>query len=272
MAFITAKDGTQLFVNDWGAGPPIVLIHGWPLHSGMWDYQAPYLASQGYRVVAYDRRGFGRSEQPWNGYDYDTLADDLAAVIDGLQLEGATLVGFSMGGGEVVRYLRRHGPAKVARAALVAAVTPFLLQTPDHEGAPASLFEGMVSGLEKDRPHFLANFGKTFMGAGLLNFSVSSEYLQSLLMMAMMASQKATVDCVRAFGMTDFRADMAALTMPTLIVHGTADGTVPIGISGRAAAKMVPHATFLEYDDAPHGLHFTEKDRLNADLLAFMRA
>jgi len=272
MAFIDIRDGTRLFVNDWGAGKPVVLIHGWPLSSGMWDYQASYLASQGLRVVTYDRRGFGRSDQPWTGYDYDTLADDLADVIDGLKLQDATLVGFSMGGGEVVRYLRRHGPAKVARAALVSAVTPYLLQTPEHPaGAPASLFEGMVSGLEADRPHFLAGFGKKFMGAGLLNFSVSSDYLQSLLTMALAGSQKATVDCVRAFGMTDFRADMAALTMPTLIVHGTADETVPIDISGRVAAKLVPHATFLEYAGAPHGLHFTEKERLNADLLAFVR-
>ncbi len=272
MAFIDTRDGTRLFVNDWGAGKPIVLIHGWPLSSGMWDYQAAYLASQGLRVVTYDRRGFGRSDQPWTGYDYNTLADDLADVIDGLKLQDATLVGFSMGGGEVVRYLRRHGPAKVARAALVAAVTPYLLQTAEHpEGAPASLFEGMVSGLEADRPHFLAGFGKKFMGSGLLNFSVSADYLQSLLTMALAGSQKATVDCVRAFGMTDFRADMAALTMPTLIVHGTADETVPIDISGRVAAKMVPHATFLEYKGAPHGLHFTEKDRLNADLLAFVK-
>ena len=272
MAFLEAGDGTRLFYNDWGAGPPVVLIHGWPLDSDMWEYQARALANSGLRVVAYDRRGFGRSDQPWSGYDYDTLADDLHSVMAKLDLRGATLVGFSMGGGEVARYLSRHGAERVARAALIAAVTPFLLKTPDNaEGADASVFDQMVAGLERDRPSFLASFGKAFFGAGLLNFSVSSELLQWAQTMALLGSAKATIDCVRALSQTDFRADMRAFTVPTLIVHGTSDHTVPIDVSGRRAARMVPQARFLEYDGAPHALFYTERDRLNADLLGFVK-
>ena len=272
MPTIRTKDGTALHCNDWGSGPPVVLIHGWPLSSEMWEYQSVFLAGQGLRVVSYDRRGFGRSAQPWSGYDYDTLADDLVAVLDALDLREATLVGFSMGGGEVARYLARHGAGRVAKAALVAAVTPFLLKTPDHpEGVDRSVFDGIVAGLKADRPGFLAGFGKTFFGAGLLTFSVSSEILQWSLMMAMQGSPKATLDCVRSFSETDFRADMGAFTVPTLIVHGEADKTVPIDVAGRAAAKLVPQAKFVAYEGAPHGLFYTERDRLNQDLLGFVR-
>ena len=273
MPTLKAADGTQLFYNDWGSGKPLVLIHGWPLDSDMWEYQTSYLATQGLRCIAYDRRGFGRSDQPWTGYDYDTLADDLAAVIDQLDLREVTLVGFSMGGGEVARYLSRHGAGRVARAALISAVTPYLLKTPANaDGADQSVFDQMVDGLRADRPHFLAGFGKTFFGAGLLNFSVSAEILQWANMMALLASPKATTDCVRAFSETDFRPDMAAFTMPTLIVHGASDATVPAAVSGRRAAQMIPHAQYIEYAGAPHALTFTEKDRLNADLLAFARS
>ena len=274
MPTIEARDGTKLFYKDWGTGDPVVLIHGWPLNADMWEYQMPALASRGLRCIAYDRRGFGRSDQPWTGYEYETLADDLAALLEGLDLRRVTLVGFSMGGGEVARYLSRHGSGRVSRAVLLAAVTPFLLRTADNpDGADRSVFEGMVAGLEKDRPDFLSGFGKQFFGAGLLNFSVSSDILQWAQWMALQASPKATVDCVRAFGETDFRPDMAAFAgVPTLIVHGTADQPVPIDVSARAAAKLIPHAELKEYPGAPHALFFTEKDRLNADLLAFMRA
>ncbi len=218
MPEIQARDGTPLYYKDWGAGPPVVLIHGWPLDADMWEYQAVPLASQGLRVIAYDRRGFGRSGQPWTGYDYDTLADDLASVMDALDLHGATLVGFSMGGGEVARYLSRHGTGRVAKAALVSAVTPYLLKTADNpDGVDQSVFDQMIEGLQKDRPHFLANFGKQFYGAGLLNFTVTAEILQWSLMMALLASPKATLDCVHAFSATDFRPDMAAFTVPTLL-------------------------------------------------------
>lgn len=272
MPYLNTADGIRLFYNDWGTGKPVVLIHGWPLNQDMWEYQAPVLAASGYRVIAYDRRGFGRSDQPWTGYDYDTLAADLASVMDGLDLQDATLVGFSMGGGEVARYLSRYGTARVAKTVLLAAVTPMLLQTQSHpDGAPQSVFDQMLDGLAADRPNFLAGFGKQFLGAGLLNFTVTTEILQWCLWQAMTASPKATSDCVRAFSATDFRPDMAAFTKPTLIIHGTSDATVPIDISGRATAKMIPNAKFLEYDGAPHGLFFTHKDQVNADLLAFLR-
>eukprot|EP01037_Dinobryon_pediforme_P009345 gene9345-9426_t len=272
MAFVETPDGVKLFYNDWGHGPAVVLIHGWPLNGDMWEYQARILAQQGFRVIAYDRRGFGRSDQPWTGYDYDTLADDLHAIITTLDLTAVSLVGFSMGGGEVARYLGRHGSQRIAKAALIAAVTPYLLQTADNpDGVPQSVFDGMIAGLEKDRPAFLAPFAKTFFGAGLLNFSVSSEILQASLFQAMMASPKATIDCVKAFSATDFRQDMRAFTMPTLIIHGTSDATVPIKAAGQAAHTLVPTATFIPYEGEPHGLHFTAKDRLNQDLFDFLR-
>ncbi len=272
MPYVQARDGTRLFYKDWGSGRPVVFIHGWPLNADMWEYQLPFLASHGLRCVSYDRRGFGRSEQPWDGYDYDTFADDLAALIDGLDLRDVTLVGFSMGGGEVARYLTRHGTGRVSKAVLLGAVTPYLLKTADNpQGADKAVFDGIVAGLNKDRPHFLAGFGKTFFGAGLLNFSVSSEILDWSLGLALQASPKATIDCVRAFGGTDFRPDMRSFTVPTLIIHGDADATVPVDPTGRAAAKAIPHAIYKEYAGAPHALFFTEKDRLNEDLLAFIR-
>ena len=201
-----------------------------------------------------------------------TDVDALKAMMDGLNLEGATLVGFSMGGGEVARYMSRHGGARVAKAVLVAAVTPYMLQAPDNpDGVPRSIFDGMIEGLQKDRPHFLATFGKQFFGAGLLNFTVTPEILQWSLMMAMLGSPKATLDCVRAFSETDFRPDMAALRVPSLVIHGDGDAVVPVEKSGRIVAKMIPGAQLLEYSGAPHGLFFTEKDRLNQDLLAFAR-
>ena len=271
MPFVKATDGTELFYNDWGSGKPIVLIHGWPLNSQMWEYQAPVLAANGLRVIAYDRRGFGKSGQPWSGYDYDTLAGDLNSVMEALDLQGATLVGFSMGGGEVARYLSRYGAQRVAKAVLLSAVTPFLLKTADHpDGADQGVFDQMLDGLAADRPHFLAAFGKQFFGAGLLNFTVTNEILQWSMGMALTGSPKATTDCVRAFSATDFRGDMKAFTMPTLVIHGTADATVPIAISGREAARMIPGATMLEYEDAPHATFFVSKDRLNADLLGFI--
>ncbi|MBR0657456.1 alpha/beta fold hydrolase [Plastoroseomonas arctica] len=272
MPIVQTTDGTDIYYNDWGSGPPVVLIHGWPLDADMWEYQAPVLAAAGYRVIAYDRRGFGRSGQPWSGYDYDTFAGDLNSLMEALDLRDATLVGFSMGGGEVARYLGTHGGSRVAKAVFVSAVTPFMLQTGDNpDGVPQSVFDEMVDGLRQDRPNFLASFGKKFMGAGLLNFSVSSELLQWTSQVAMLASPKATIDCVRAFSTTDFRADLARITVPTLVIHGDGDETVPIDVSGRRTAAMIPGATLLEYPGAAHGLFYTEKERLNTDLLAFLR-
>ncbi|MBO1080966.1 alpha/beta fold hydrolase [Roseomonas haemaphysalidis] len=273
MAFVKAADGTEIFYKDWGNGKPVVLIHGWPVNADMWEYQAPVLAAAGFRVISYDRRGFGRSGQPWSGYDYDTMSDDLATLMDELDLRDATLVGFSMGGGEVARYMSRHGAkGRVAKAVFVAAVPPFLLRTADNpEGVDRTTFDQMVDGLKADRPHFLAGFGKQFFGAGLLNFAVTNEILDWSLGMAMMASPKATLDCVRAFSETDFRADLPKVTVPTLVIHGTDDATVPPDVSARRAAAALPNARLVEYSGAPHGLFFTEKDKLNQDLIAFIR-
>ena len=272
MPFIKAEDGTQLYYKDWGRGRPVVLIHGWPLDADMWEYQAPALAHAGFRVVAYDRRGFGRSDQPWTGYDYDTMSDDLAAVMKGLSLEDAALVGFSMAGGEIARYMSRHRGAGVSKAVLVSSICPFLLQTADHpDGAPKSTFDGMIDGLKKDRPKFLADFSKTFFGFGLLSSPVSSDLVQWTANLAMLASPKATIDCVRAFGETDLRPDMAAFKVPTLVIHGDADQTVPIDISGKAAAQMIRGADLKVYEGAPHAVPFTHHERLNEDLIAFLR-
>jgi len=271
MPFITTQDETELFYNDWGKGRPVVLIHGWPLNSDMWSDQAVFLAEHGLRVIAYDRRGFGRSSQPWNGYDYDTLASDLAAVIDQLNITGVTLVGFSMGGGEVARYLGSFGSARVAKAVLVSAVTPYLLKTEDNPtGVDQSAFDGILAGLNKDRPNFLADFGKAFYGYGLIEKKVSAEVLQWSLQMAMMGSLRATLQCAGAFSSTDFRRDLAAFNVPTLIIHGTDDATVPIDSSARVAAPLVRGSRLVEYEGEPHGLHATAKDRLNEDLLAFI--
>jgi pimeloyl-ACP methyl ester carboxylesterase len=272
MPCIKAADGAQIFYREHGQGTPVVLIHGWPLNGDMWEYQVPALVEAGHRVITYDRRGFGHSEQSWTGYDYDTFADDLKALLDQLDLNGVSLVGFSMGGGEIARYVGRHGTARLAKAVLVSAVTPFMLQTPEHEnGAPRSTFDEIVEGLRDDRPHFLAGFGKTFFGVGLLTSPVSDEMLDWAQVHALKASPKGTIDCVRAFSETDFRADLPKLTIPTLVIHGDDDQTVPIDISGREAVKLIPGARLKEYEGAPHGLFITHKEMLNADLVAFLR-
>lgn len=266
------QDGTALYYKDQGRGNPVILIHGWPLNADMFEYQTHALLARGHRVIAYDRRGFGRSSQPAGGYDYDTLADDLRQLIEHLRLEQVALVGFSMGGGEVARYLGRFGAeGRVSRAALVSAVTPFLLKTADNpEGVDASVFDEIQSGLKEDRPHFLAGFAKTFYGAGLVSSPVSNEILQWTAFLAYQASPKATLDCVTAFGKTDFRKDMAAFKIPTLIVHGAQDKTVPIAPTAHQAAKLIPKAKLVEYRDAPHGLFITHKNQLNEDLMMFL--
>lgn len=274
MPMIETDDGTALYLKEWGDGPAVVLIHGWPLSADSWDDQALAIADHGYRVISYDRRGFGRSDQPWDGYDYDTLADDLAAVIEACDVENPALVGFSMGGGEVARYLTRHNEANtggVRKVALISSVVPFLRQTEDHpEGAPQSVFDAMIAGLKTDRAHFLKGFFKDFYGVGLISAPVSDEQLDWSLQVALQAGLKGTLDCVEAFSETDFRPDLASFTMPTLIIHGTADKTVPIDITARAAARAIPHAQLLEYDGAPHGLLATHKDTVTKDLIAFL--
>lgn len=270
---VTTKDNTRLYLKDWGQGRPVILIHGWPLSAASWDDQAMAIADAGMRAIAYDRRGFGRSEQPWDGYDYDTLADDLAAVIEETGAQDATLVGFSMGGGEVARYLSRHGGRNVVQAVLISSVVPYLLKTPDNSnGVPQAVFDTMTQGMKEDRAKFFVNFFKTFFGEGLLSKPVSDEVLEWARDTAMEAGLKPTLACAKAFATTDFRPDMAAFTVPTLIIHGTSDKTVPIDPTGRAAARAIPHARLIEYDGAPHGLFATHKEQLTEDLLAFLRS
>ncbi|MVA81614.1 alpha/beta fold hydrolase [Agrobacterium vitis] len=271
MAFIEAKDGTQLHVKDMGKGRPVVLIHGWPLTGDMFEYQTLALLEAGFRVITYDRRGFGQSGHPADGYNYDTFADDLASVIDSLELQDVSLVGFSMGGGEIARYLSRHGASKVSKAVLVASVAPYLLKDASNpEGVDASVFEGMKEDIRKDRFAFLQSFAKTFYGVGLVTSPVSQGILDWSFILGVMASPKATIDCVDAFGKTDFRPDLAAFTIPTLVIHGTADKTVPIDPAGRAAAKDIAGAKLIEYEGEPHGLFATAPDRLNRDLIEFL--
>lgn len=272
MPYLTANDGTELYYYDWGTGTPVVLIHGWPLTSASWEYQASALAESGFRVIAYDRRGFGRSGWSFSGYDYETLAADVHTVLETLDLTKAALVGFSMGGGEVARYLSKYGSARVSKAVLIAAVTPFLLKTDDNpEGVDKKVFDGIVESLTKDRPAFLEQFWPKFYGRSMVHHTVSEPFLQFTQAMAMTASPKATIDLVRAWSETDFRADLAGITVPTLVIHGTGDATVPIDVSGRRAAALVPHAKLLEYDGEPHGLTATAPARLNADLISFLR-
>ena len=273
MPFVETRDRTTLFFNDWGTGAPVVLIHGWPLNSDMWEHQASYLARQGLRVVAYDRRGFGRSDQPWSGYDYDTVADDLAALMEHLDLRDATLVGFSMGGGEVARYLARHGDARVRKAVLLAAVTPFLLKTEEHlNGIEPKVFVEMQDQLTNDRPAFLAGFNKVFYGSSLLKHPVSSEVLEWSRFLAYHASLHATQMAMNAWSTTDFRQDLRAIRVPTLVIHGDSDGACPAEVSGKVAAKLIAGAELKIYEGAPHGLFITHRDQLNADLLTFIRS
>lgn len=271
MPFIETKDGVQLHVKDTGKGRPVVLIHGWPLTGDMFEYQSLALLEAGYRVITYDRRGFGQSGHPFGGYDYNTFADDLGIVLDKLDIQGANLVGFSMGGGEIARYLSKHGARRVAKAVLISSVVPYLLKDASNpDGVDQSVFDDMKKQIRKDRFAFLQAFGKMFYGVGLVSSPVSDALLDWTFILAIMASPKATLACVDAFGKTDFRKDLAAFTVPTLVIHGTSDKTVPIDPAGRAAAKGIAGAKLIEYDGEPHGLFATVPDKLNADLMAFI--
>ncbi|SKA12459.1 alpha/beta fold hydrolase [Consotaella salsifontis] len=271
MPMIKAADDVALHVKDSGRGKPVVLVHGWPLPGDMFEYQTLALLEAGYRVITYDRRGFGQSGHPASGYDYDTFADDLAAVLDGCDVRNATLVGFSMGGGEVARYLSRHGADRVAKAVLISSVVPYMLKDATNpDGVDGSVFEDMKDEIRKDRFDFLGTFAKQFYGVGLVSSPVSEKLLDWSFILAIMASPLATIRCVDAFAKTDFRPDLSAFTVPTLIIHGTADKTVPIAVAGRAAKAGMPNATLLEYDGEPHGLFATAPQRLNEDLIRFI--
>ena len=272
MSYVTTKDGFKLYVKDWGTGRPVVMTHGWPLSADSFDDLSMAIADAGMRAISYDRRGFGRSDQPWSGYDYDSLADDLAAVMEQTMAQDATLVGFSMGGGEVARYLSRHGGKQVKQAVLIASVVPYMLKTSDNpEGVDPSVFDEMTQAMKEDRAKFWLGFFKHFFGVGLVTSPVSNEVIDWARSVSMQAGLKPTLACAKAFATTDFRGDLASFKVPTLIIHGTADKTVPIDTAGRKAAHGIPHAKLIEYDGAPHGLFASHKNKLIADVLEFLK-
>ena len=272
MPFATAADDTRLYYKDWGQGRPVVLIHGWPLSADSFDDVAFALAENGFRAISYDRRGFGRSDQHWNGYDYDTFAQDLETVIDECGVrDDVALVGFSMGGGEIARYLTRNGGRGVRQVALISSVLPYMLRTDDNpNGVPQAQFDTMTEGMKKDRAAFFRTFFKSFFGVGMVSHPVTEAVLDDAWRQAMMAGLRPTLAAALAFATTDFRPDLAAFTMPTLLIHGTADKTVPIDATARAVAKAVPQAQLIEYEGSAHGVFATDKERLIADLIAFL--
>ena len=273
MAYITTKDDVRLYTKDWGKGRPVIMMHGWPLSSDTFDDLSMALANAGFRAIAYDRRGFGRSDQPWDGYDYDTLSDDLAAIIEQTQARDATLIGFSMGGGEVARYMSRHGGASVRQAVLIASVVPYMLKTPDNaDGVPQEIFDQVGAAIAADRAKFWAAFFKDFYGVGAGANAVSDEVLEWSRDVSMQASLPATLGCAKAFSSTDFRPDLKAFRVPTLIIHGTADKTVPIDTSARRAAAGIGGSRLIEYEGGPHGLLASHKNRVINDVLDFVRS
>jgi non-heme chloroperoxidase len=262
----------ELYYEDWGKGEPVVLIHGWPLSHEMWEYQVNDLVNAGFRVIAYDRRGFGKSSKPFDGYDYNTLASDLRALLEGLDLQNATLVGFSMGGGEVVRYFSLYDGERVSKAVLIGSVTPFMLKTGNNPaGLEESIFAEMLNNIKEDRIAFLDGFGKMFFGVNLIKKPVSTPLLEYYRMLGSQASPRATLECARAFAFTDFRDDMRSVNVPTLIIHGDADKNVPIEATGDESARMILKSAYIRYPDAPHGLFYTHKEQLNKDLIQFIR-
>lgn len=271
--YIETDDNVKLYVKDYGKGKPVILIHGWPLSNEMWEYQIDFLVQNNYRVIAYDRRGFGKSSQPWDGYDYDTLTDDLKEIIDQLQLENVTLVGFSMGGGEVVRYFSRYGGKGVTKAALISSIIPFLLKTDNNpDGHPREKSESTAAAIKEDRIGFVDNFGKTFFGINIINKPLSNPLLEYYRMLCSFASPRATLKCAEAFSFTDFRDELHSVNVPTLIIHGNDDKIVPIELTSKKASEIITDNTFIIYDGAPHGLFYTDKDKLNADLLTFLNS
>lgn len=273
MPFVTAKDGAQIYYKDWGTGQPVVLSHGWPLNADSWEAQMLFLASNGYRCIAHDRRGHGRSTQTWDGNDMDTYADDLAAVIDALDLTKAVVMGFSTGGGEVARYIGRHGTRRVAKAGLISAVPPQMVKTASNPGGvPMDVFDGLRKASIANRSQLYQDLASgPFFGFNRPGATLSQGNIDSFWLQGMQAGHKNALDCIKAFSETDFKDDLAKFDVPTLILHGDDDQIVPIAVGGLASAKLVKNNTLKVYPRAPHGLTDTHKDQLNADLIGFVK-
>ena len=271
MPTLTTKDGTQIYYKDWGKGQPVVFSHGWPLSADAWDDQMMFLAARGYRCIAHDRRGHGRSSQPWEGNDMDTYADDLAELVKALDLRNAVHIGHSTGGGEVARYIGRHGSKRVAKAVLISAVPPLMLKTDKNRGGlPIEVFDGIRAGVLADRSQFFKDLSLPFYGYNRPGAKISEGVRDSFWLQGMMAGHKAAYDCIKAFSETDLTEDLKRFDIPTLILHGDDDQIVPIGASALLSSKIVKGATLKVYAGAPHGMPVTLKDRVNEDLLAFL--
>ena len=273
MPTFKANESYDINYVDYGNGQPVILIHGWPLSLQSWEYQIPAIVDAGYRCIAYDRKGFGKSEMPWEGYDYDNLAEDLHNLINNLSLEQVILVGFSMGGGEVIRYLTKYGSEKVSKIALVSSIIPLVKQKDDNpNGVPQADLDGILDNLENNRLAFLTGFHKGFYNADKKSDAVPKEQLDFDFSVASHAAANATIKAAKAWMDTDFRKECPNVDVPTLIIHGKEDQTVPIATAGDQAATLIPTNTYKVYDDAPHGLNITHKDQLNYDLITFFKS